>query len=462
MSNSKYDRRLFLKTLGASAALLPMLDTEFVKAEGGKAPRRLVAAVWPNGVTHGGAYWPSGGESDFQLTEVLAPLAPHKDKILVLDNINNQAIKDQFPSKGGHASLPFLLTGGNAAVQGDSCIGNSISIDQHVANALKTSDPTPIHSLQLGVDNREESKAEQKYVSFRGRAIGGQPDAPRVNDDVHALYRTLFSSTGTGGGMDGAEIERMRAGRRSLLDYVGGDLLRFARNLGTESRQKVESHLTSIRSLEMQLDNIPTLGPYTPLPDDLSIDTYSKDHYDRIARAQVELITGALATGQTRVATMLMSNGHNNSWVFKWLGEEFAQRGNGDFNPLRSHHEMAHQGDGGGDQTRRKNTLDRYFISLLALMIERFKSVPEGDGTMLDHSVILWANNMGNGGSHSNDRLPWILAGSCGGYFRTGRYLKQNGGQPHNGVLVGLSNAMGVPVQSFGDARYGGELAGLR
>ncbi len=460
MSKHKYDRRLFLKTLGVSAAFLPMLDLELVRAQDGKAPKRLVSLVWPNGVTYGDAYWPKGGETDFELTEVLAPLAPHKDKIMILDNIDNQPMKDQFPSKGGHASLPFLLTGGNAAVQGDGCIGNSISVDQHVANAYRKLDPTPIHSLQLGVDNREENKAEQKYISFRGAAIGGQPDAPRVNDDVHGLYKQLFSSPT--GGMDGKELDRMRAGRRSLLDYVGGDLARFARNLGTESRQKVQSHLDSIRSLEVQLDNIPVAGPYTPLPDDPTLDPFAKDHYDRIARAQIELITGAMATGQTRVATLLMSNGHNNSWVFKWLGAEFAERGNGDFNPLRSHHEMAHQGDGGGDQTRRKNAIDRYFVSLLALMLERFKAVSEGDGSMLDNSAILFANNMANGGSHANERLPWILAGSCGGYFRTGRYVKQNGGKPLNGVLAGLSNAMGVPAQTFGDPRYGGELAGLR
>jgi len=458
MSKSKYDRRLFLSSIGLSAAFLPMLDLEIAKAAGGKAPRRLVTVVWPNGVTHGDGYWPKGGETDFQISQVLQPLTPHRDDILILDNIDNNPIKDQFSDKGGHASLPFLLTGGRAQQTGDSCIGSSISVDQHVANALQKVDPTPIHSLVLGVDNREESKAEQKYISFRGPAIGGQPDAPRVTDDVHALYRQLFS----GVGMDSTQIDRLRAGRRSLLDYVGGDLARFARNLGSESRQKVQKHLDSIRTMEKQLDQIPVSGPYSPVADDPTLDPYAKDHYDRIARAQVELVVGAMATGQTRVASLLWSNGHNNSWVFKWLGDEFAQPGTGDFNPLRSHHEMAHQGDGGGDATRRKNTIDRYFISLLALFIDRFKSVSEGDGTMLDNSVILFANNMGNGGSHANERLPWVLAGSCGGYFRTGRYVKQNGGKPLNGVLCGLSNAMGVPVQSFGDARYGGELGGLR
>jgi hypothetical protein len=98
---------------------------------------------------------------------------------------------------------------------------------------------------------------------------------------------------------------------------------------------------------------------------------------------------------------------------------------------------MAHRGSGSPDDRRRKNAVDKYFVSLFAKLIERFKSVQEGNGTMRDNSCVLWANNMGNGGAHNNDRLPWLMAGSCGGAFRTGRYLKQDGGlDPNVGVYA--------------------------
>jgi hypothetical protein len=109
----------------------------------------------------------------------------------------------------------------------------------------------------------------------------------------------------------------------------------------------------------------------------------------------------------------------------------------------------------------------------MAALLDAMKAIPEGAGTMLDSSVVWWANNMADGDLHTVRGMPWVLAGSCGGYFRTGRYLRfGDWGQasptsgknmvPHNGILVGLANAMGVPTETFGDSQYGGELPGLR
>lgn len=460
---SRFDRRAFLKGLGLSGAFLPLLDSDL--ARGAEVPRRFAAIVWPNGVLSN-SFFPDGAGANFTLKEATAPLEPHKGDIIVLDDIDNRAITDEFPSFGGHASLGFLLTGGNAKPYfngEDSAIGNSISVDQHIANELQKKSPTRIHSLVLGVDNREESKADQKYISFRGPAVGSQPNAPAVADDVHAVYKTLFGS-GSTTGMTAPTIDKTRLERKSLLDFVGKDLERFGARLGSESKQRVAQHLSSVRDLEKMLDQIPPAPTaYKPPTDDASIDSYRKDDYDKIARAQIELMVGAFATGSTNVATLLWSNGHNNSWVFKWLGGEYAEPGNGDFNVLRNHHEMAHRGDSGPDDGRRKNAVDKYFVSLFAKLLARLKEVPDvGGGTLLDNSVALFANNMGNGGAHSNTRLPWILGGRAGGYFKTGRYLKQASGRPHNGVLVAMANAMGTPVASFGPAQYGGELPGIR
>ena len=461
MKSKTFCRRSFLKTLGLSAILLPLLDLELEGAARSAppspaapaAPRRFVSLVWPNGVTDN--YWPTGGESDFVLTDVLSPLAPHRGDILLLDGIDNRAMMDQFPSYGGHASLPFLLTGGNAKgpVGNISAIGNSISLDQYLAKKQTT----PLGSLVIGVDNREENDISSKYVSFNGSAIGNQPSAPAVLDDVHAIYAKLFSSLG----VDSATLARLRAERRSVLDFVGQDLERFRGRLGTEGRQKVELHLQSIRNIESRLDQIGTAS--APPAPGAAINSYSKDQYDQIAKVQIDMVVGALATGQTNIASMLWSNGHNNSWVFKWLGGDYGQAGDGTFNPLRSHHEMAHRagdGRGGGDDARRKDGIDKYFVSQLAYMIAQCKAVEEGAGTLLDSTVILFANDMTNGASHGNARLPWILAGKCGGYFRTGRYVKVPG-TPHNRVLVSIANAMGDPVTSFGPAQYGGALSQL-
>ncbi len=458
MSSNAFCRRSFLKTLGLSAVLLPLLDFEVersaIAAPAGGLRKRFVSLFWPNGVTN--SYWPTGGESDFVLTDVLSPLAPHRSDLLILDGIDNRAMMDQFPSYGGHAAMPFLLTGGNAKgpVGNLSAIGNSISLDRHLAKQQTT----PIDSLVVGVDNREERDISVKYVSYNGPAVGAQPSVPAVLDDVHAIYTKLFSSLG----VDPAKLAKLRAERKSVLDFVGKDLERFRGRLGNEGREKVDLHLQSIRNIEGRLDQIAVAN--APAPPGAAIDSYSKDQYDTVAKVQIDMVVGALATGQTNIASMLWSNAHNNSWVFKWLGDEFKQSGDGSFNPLRSHHEMAHRGgdgSGGGDDARRKNTVDKYFISQFAYLIAQCKAVKEGSGTLLDNSVLLLANCMGNGASHANTRLPWILAGSCGGYFRTGRYVKAPG-TPLNRVLVSIANAMGDPLTTFGPAQYGGALAQLR
>jgi hypothetical protein len=464
MSSHRWSRRTFLAGLGVSSVLLPLLDIEPARGATPSAPKRFAALVWPDGVIPN-SYFPTGGETDFTLPDVLSPFAPHRDQIIILDNIDNQPMMDQFPDYGGHASLPYLLTGGPAKHFNpggdDGAIGNAISLDQYVANEFQKTSPTPIHSLVTGVDNKEERDSTTKYISFSGPASGDQPSAPAVQDDVHSLYKKLFGG-GAGGNMSDSTLARLRTERKSILDLVGNDLSRFAVRVGTVGKSKIDAHLTSIRNIEKQLDTIGPATMLTPPKDDPSIDSYSKQQYDKISKVQVDMVVAAFAANSTRVATLLWSNGHNNSWVFYWLGQEFSQPGDGSFNPLRSQHEMAHRGMAGGDDTRRKNTLDKWFVSQFAYFAGECKKISEYGKTMLDNSVLLFANNMGEGGSHTNKRLPWIIAGSGGGYFRTGRYVRQSGGnKPLNQVLVSIAHAMDLPVKNFGPSQYGGELPGL-
>lgn len=458
-SNSeKYKRRSFLKALGVSGLLLPLFNFELegqATAQNATVAKRFATFCWPDGVTNN--YWPTGTETNFTLTDVTSPLEPVKDDILILDGIDNKVMMDQFPTYGGHAAMPHLLTGntGKYYLNGDAqSIGDAISLDQFLAQ----SQTTPYKSLVLGVDNRDEGNPADKYLSLSGPAIGDQPNAPAVQDDVHALYTQLFS----GASVDSAALVKLRAERKSVLDFVGADLEKFGAKLGSDNKQKLQLHLQSVRDLETRLDAVPTT--YKAKPDDPSIVINRPQDYDKIVRAQIDMIVGAFASGQTNIATLLASNSHNNMWVFYWLGGDFAQPGDGSFNPLRSQHEMAHRGGDGStmnDDQRRKDALDKYFVSLFAYFIQSCKAIPELNGTMLDNTVLLNANVMGNGASHSNQRLPWILAGKGGGYFRTGRLIKAPG-TPHNRVLTSIANAMGSNVTEFGKSGYGGPLTQLQ
>jgi hypothetical protein len=106
--------------------------------------------------------------------------------------------------------------------------------------------------------------------------------------------------------------------------------------------------------------------------------------------------------------------------------------------------------------------VEAWNMEQFAGLLDEMKGVQEGDGSLLDHSAVLWANHMGNGGAHTSTKLPWILAGSCGGRLKSGHFLRNASPVASHGVLIALANALGAPTEVFGDRKYGGELPGLR
>lgn len=152
----------------------------------------------------------------------------------------------------------------------------------------------------------------------------------------------------------------------------------------------------------------------------------------------------------TRVATCMFSNSHNTETVFPWLGAAFNEAAR-DFNnegPQKvGHHEIAHHGG------PRKETIDRWFGEQFAKVITSYKDTKDVDGNgMLGTSLLCFANNFGHGGSHTVNGAPFVLAGSAGGHYKTGRNVAGN--RPHNGLLVSLAQAMDVPLETFGDGRF--------
>ena len=174
----------------------------------------------------------------------------------------------------------------------------------------------------------------------------------------------------------------------------------------------------------------------------------------------------------TRVASLLWPDSVGNFSVFYWLGNEFTVKGTdfanaGENQGLRNHHEIAHKDSDPAYQPL-ANRVQQWYLEQFAYLIQKLKDTKDADGTpMFDSSVLLYANLQRNGGGHETTNLPWILAGSCGGYFKTGRFLPwpsgtKGKGIPQNGILTAICNAMGVPRDWYGSADYGSELSLLR
>ncbi|MEM9188284.1 MAG: DUF1552 domain-containing protein [Myxococcota bacterium] len=448
-------RRTFLRAgaLGAAAATLPFLRVLDGRAQMRK-PKRFLAIFTPNG-TIADEWIPDGGETDFRLKRILEPLEPFREKLLILDGLDMR-----IPGTGGghQAGIGALLTGAGLR-PGDFCGGNNCSsrsgwpdghsIDQEIANSLAGT--TPFASLELGV--RVRSGAQRRHIAYRGV----DDPLPHV-DDPYEVFDRIFGDVMPNA--DAEALERLRREERSVLDAVRGDLNALSQRLDSEHRNRMDAHLESLRDVERRLDSrlSPEMAVCEPPMLGSRIDPGAEANFPEIGRMQMDLITAAFACDRTRVATLLWSGATSNQ-RFPWLGLEEVRDDNG--NPTTAHHSYSHVSD------RAKEPLiqiNRWYAEQLAYLLGKLDAIPEpnGEGTLLDNSVIFWGNELSNGDSHSRDNMKFVVAGSGGGYFRTGRFL-QYGNERHNDLLVSMANAMDVEIDRFGNRDFSnGPLGNLR
>ena len=484
----RFSRRALLASSGLAAGMLPLLNARKGYAATPAFPKRLIVIQWPNGVVHNPTnghpgFWPKGDENNFTIdssaTSVLAPLIPHQKDILIVGGLELRHVIGQ-----GHGSFPQLLTGApgapsNAPINPDGVksTGSTASVDQVIGEEIEKKTPLPFRTLALCVGAPDRNSG----FTFRGGPIGGAANAPTLEHDPVRLYDSLFAQLKPGP-VEPVNMSLLQKSqrRKAILEHVGKRLTAMSQRLGSEDKQKIERHMQSIKELEAQLKGMTGGGgaactpPGRPDPTkDYAVGEYTNPAnpiVPDIQKLQMDMVVAAMSCNLTRVATLQWQSSHNNTYVFFWLGLADVSRDSdtgGYRGQYRQHHEIAHNQGLDADHTRQKNMVDRWFFSQFAYLIQKLKDTPEGDGTMLDNTVVLFANNMADGPSHSVSDLPWVMAGSCGGYFKTGRYLRYAGGQgtrivPHNGLLVSLCNAMDVPRETFGDPSLGGPLASLR
>ena len=239
---------------------------------------------------------------------------------------------------------------------------------------------------------------------------------------------------------------------------LGQDITRFAKNLGSDDRIRIDAHLSSIREIEGQLSAAPISTTCT-LPNlGAKWDVASSDNYEKTLHAQIDIGVAALAAGVTQVLTIQPTNGQGANVNLTWLGYKSGTPygHDGCCADASSHHAAAH------DNGQAKTDVDRWFFEQVAYLITKLKAEKEGTSSIFDNSLVLVPNNMGMGNTHAILGLRWLLAGTAGGYFKPGRVIPSTSAS-HTGVLAAICNAFGVPVDGFIDPNYGtAELPGLR
>lgn len=428
-------RRSLLAALGLGALGLAGLD---LASRGPRAraqvaaPIRFVAIATPNGTIRS-AWGTRRSDDDFTLGDVLAPLAPFRDRMLVLTGAHMEVARTG-PGSGHQRGLGTLLTG-QPLLPGDFCGGRNCftgrsgwaagpSIDQLIAAG--PAGAARLRSLELGV--RVVGANNRHRIAYRG---AGDPLAP--DDDPFRVYERLFR----GASESREDLARRRRERGSVLDVTRAELAELRGEAPAEQREAIDAHLESIRALERELDReaearaceAPALGePFDPS---------SVRRYPEASRLTLDLLASALACDATRVATVLYS-GAASMQTFRWIGVDVP------------HHTLSHEPD---DDLAARDALvriDAWHAGEIARFVERLASIPEGDGTMLDHTIVLWGNELSQGNLHLHDDMHFVVLGGARAGLRGGRWLDLRG-HPHADLLLTLARAAGrTDLTTFG------------
>jgi len=461
MSAARISRRTLLKGAGVSMAL-PLLDAMLPAGLAAAAatssaarPVRFGCLYMPNGVNP--HHWtPKGTGAAFELSEVLSPLRDLRQELLVLTNLWNAATDTgdgHYVKTGGFLTSTTITrtTGANL------CAGNT-SMDQRIAR--RVGNLTPLPSLELGIEpittgvdtNVGFTRLYGSHISWTTPTT---PAAKEINPKL--AFDRLFRSAG------GLKPSRF-GDNTSILDLVADDAQQLRKQLGHADQQKLNEYFDSVRAVEKRIewDRRRATGEYMADAAALAeiealgrrIDLYSDparasergiNHTEHV-RLMLDIMALAFWTDSTRVSTFMFGNavsGRNFSFVEGVKG---------------SHHELSHH-EGKAEKLEPYKRIGQWHVEQYAYLLNRLRGLKEGEGNVLENSMILFGAGMRDGNAHNPHNLPLVVAGRGGGSLATGRHLVYDRDTPMAGLHVGLMNRMGVPTERFADSN--GELKGL-
>ncbi len=442
-------RRQLLGALGASTLALPWLEyfqPRVARAAGGSTPpKRLIVFYSPNG--HPMEHWKcqvNGAPSNFTLSKILQPLAPHKQDCLFIEGVPMSSSFDPKQNatahEGGNASVLTGSWAGPGNMFGGGQLTAGFSQGESVEHAIGRTygKATRFGSYYFGV------LPSIPVISSRMFYAGAdEPISP--NPDPWGVFEQLFGELALGPEM----LKKRSVERARVLGVVNGELSGLRCKLGKEDKVRLDGHLAELqklaKSLEKPIDSeckAPGIGnPY-------SINKGS--NFPKLGKAQMDLLVQALKCDLTRTAA-LQWFAPGSGLTYSWLGH------------TEEHHELSHKTT--TDAKQRLAEVGAWYSEQLAYLVDQLKNTPEGNGTLFDSTTILWVSEIGNPWVHDRHDVGFTLVGGCQGYFKTGRYLKYSGTEKdnHNRLLLSLLDCFGQGGLPFGAPQYSsaGPLTGL-
>lgn len=434
------NRRTALRGLGTAIALpwLEAMTPTFARAgaSAAKPPLRLAFLYVPNGI-HMQTWTPREEGSAFEFPATLESLKDLKDDLLVLTGLTQHNAYALGDGGGDHArALSCFLTGMHPFKTGGANIKVGTSVDQVAAQHVGRSTMFP--SLELGCEPGAQAGAcDTGYSCAYSSNISWRTESAPAPKEVNP--RLVFDRLFSRGSREEVAANRARRDRRrkSILDFVADDARRLRGRLGASDNRKVEEYLASIRELEQRVARASEPAPEVPedFPTPAGI---PKDYAEHIA-LMADLMLLAFQTDVTRVSTFVLANeGSNRSYRFLDVPE--------------GHHDLSHHG-GKKEKHEKLKTINTFHVTQLARFLAKLKATPEGEGNLLDQSMIVYGSGIGDGNRHNHNDLPIILAGRGGGTIKPGRHVKYPKNTPLNNLFLSLLDRLGVHPETFGDSK---------
>ena len=425
-------RRTLLRGMGVSVAL-PLLDS-MVPAQtplaktAASSKSRLSCIYVPHGATMD-KWTPAAEGKGFQFTEILTPLDKFRDRVTVVSNLAHPAAGGVGSDAGAdHARSAAVFLSGVHPEKDSIRVGPTI--DQIAAQQI--GQDTPLPSIELSIEEVALSCGSGYACAYSNTISWKTPTIPLpMENNPQVVFEKLF-----GDGSNNADRLARKQQSRSLLDSVMDQVASLQRELPPSDRTKLGEYLDDVREIERRIQKAEN-----QIPADLKLPEAPvgvPESFDEHFKIMFDLQVLAFRAEITRIATMMYARDTS--------GAVYPQSGVRDGFHVASHH-----------SNNRANMdkfalINKYHVEMLAYFLDKLKSTPDGDGNLLDHSMVLYGSSMSNGNQHDHDPLPIILAGAASGQLAGGRHVQNAPHTPMSNLLVSMLNKLGVNAESHGDS----------
>jgi hypothetical protein len=435
VTKKSLSRRTMLRGMGTAVAL-PLLDAmvpAFAPAAATAPVKRFGVVYHPNGIIYD-KWLPAGVGSNFELSPTLKPLEPFKDKVIVITGLFSDQAEALGDGGGDHSRACGSYLTGVHVKKSDTSLENAISMDQIAAKAFESE--TQLSSLQMTSDeNSLLGSCDLGYSCAYSSTLSWlTPTLPLMaENNPRVLFERMF-------GASDSTDPRVRASRltqdRSLLDSVNERVGQLQRKLGSADNRKMNDYLAALRDVERRIQKaseqssqqLPELAQPAGIPDSFP------DH----VRLLYDLQLLAYQSDLTRVITLLYGR--------EQTGRPYPHIGVPD-----PHHPVTHHQ---GDPVKMEKCakIQKHHVELFAEFVEKLRKTPDGDGSLLDHSILLFGSGISNSDRHTHGPLPTFLVGGGGGTIKGGRHLVYPEHTPLTNLQLTLLNKLGVPAEKLGDS----------